>query len=467
MPKRKTTRRIPVAWKRKRRKLMIFFGIFVLFGSIILILAVRGNWFALGSDEAKKVIPQFYNQSLEVSVGNKKLTVTPMAGNSVKVTQKDIRYIYEGAYKNTDVIQTNYPYKIKEELIFYALGHPLEFRYKLGNLENFIVEKDREGNIIFYDRQKAKGQTELSRIFTIPAPFIEDKITKRSFTAVKTEIQGDILVISIDPAWMEKATYPVILDPTIEINVLNVYSHPSQGENWEVEFTTKGKADLKIIPADQATINDDEFISLSCDGNMHQPDILANDVLYYKEWECNGIGKVIHKTLKAGHHTLKFEFSGVEGYAEDWAYNNPGTRARTVTFFAGLYSGTGTAGQNGAASNSFSSFNIELAEQEVDIKNAFVILEAQLNGLGDYGDTSGYELSFDTDTCPSPCTADDWGVDDIVDDQSLLALIMFGYCLMLHPNLNWQHIPEQEVREIIFLPSSVIGLMPQPRMQTT
>jgi len=83
---------------------MIFFGIFVLFGSITLILAVRGNWFALGSDEAKKVIPQFYNQSLEVSVGSKKLTVTPMAGNSVKVTQKDIRYIYEEAYKNTDVI---------------------------------------------------------------------------------------------------------------------------------------------------------------------------------------------------------------------------------------------------------------------------------------------------------------------------------------------------------------------------
>jgi hypothetical protein len=193
--------------------------------------AIRNKWFAIGEIDAKKVIPQFYNQSLEVSVGGRKLIVTPMAGNSVKVTQKDIRYIYEEVYKNTDVIQTNYPYKIKEELIFYGKGHPLEFRYKLGNIENFIVEKDEEGNIIFYDKQKANGQTELNRVFTIPAPFIEDKITKRSFTAVKTEIQGDVLVISIDPAWRAKASYPVILDPTIEINVLNVYSYPSQGQN--------------------------------------------------------------------------------------------------------------------------------------------------------------------------------------------------------------------------------------------
>jgi hypothetical protein len=221
---------------------------------------------------------------------------------------------------------------------------------------------------------------------------------------------------------MDKASYPVILDPTIEINVLNVYSHPSQGEDWTVEFTTKGKADLRIIPQDQATIDDDEFISLSCDGEIREPQILSGDVIYYQNWECSGIGKVVHKTLKAGHHTLKFEFSGVDGYAEDFAYNNPGTRARTVTFFAGQYSGTGAAGQNGAASQSFSSFDIELAESGVSIKNAFIILEAQLNGLGDYGNTSGHELSFDTDTCPSPCTADDWGADDVVDDQSNIVL---------------------------------------------
>ena len=300
---------------------MIFFGIFVLFGSIALILAVRGNWFALGSDEAKKVIPQFYNQSLEVSLGSRKLTVTPMAGNAVKVVQKDVRYIYEGAYKNTDVVQSVYPYKIKEELIFWGKGHPVEFKYKLGNLETFIVKKDEKGNIKFYDKETYEKTGELSKIFTIPAPFVEDKVGERSFVDVESIIQGDLLVITVNSDWIAQAVYPVILDPTIEINVLNVYSHPSQGQNWEVEFVTKGKADLKIIPQDQATIDDDEFIGLYCDQNIHEPIILTGDIIYYQNWECSGIGKVIHKTLKAGHHTLKFEFAGAEGYAEDWAYN--------------------------------------------------------------------------------------------------------------------------------------------------
>jgi hypothetical protein len=194
MPRRRTiTKRIPWSWKRKRRKLTIFF-VFVFFAiAIVGFFAIRGKWFATGEIDAKKVIPQFYSQSLEVSLGKNKLTVTPMAGNPVKVVKKDVRHIYEGAYENTDVIQSEYPYRIKEELIFYDKGHPLEFRYKLGNAEKFIIEKDEEGNIIFYDREEKEKRGTLSRIFTIPAPFIEDKITKRSFSAVKTEIQGDIL----------------------------------------------------------------------------------------------------------------------------------------------------------------------------------------------------------------------------------------------------------------------------------
>jgi len=320
MAKRKRkSNRIPVAWKKQRRKLKIFL---ILIFSVIAItgfFAIRNKWFAIGEIDAKKVIPQFYNQALEVSVGKKKLTVTPMAGNQVKVTKKDIRYIYENAYENTDVIQTEYPYKIKEELIFYGKGHPLEFRYKLGNVENFLVQKDDEGNIIFYDRQDYERNKALNRIFTIPAPFIEDKITKRSFTAVKTFIENDILVISIDAEWMEKAAYPVILDPTIEINIIDIHSSPETGQNWDVRFVTRGKADLKIIPDDQATIEEDEFTGLYCDDKKVEPQILENDVIYYPDWTCAGTGLIIHKTLRVGKHTLRFEYGGAVAYA----YNNP------------------------------------------------------------------------------------------------------------------------------------------------
>ena len=108
--------------------------------------------------------------------------------------------------------------------------------------------------------------------------------------------------------WLAKAKYPVILDPTIEISILNIHSHPAQGENWTVEFTTKGTADLKIIPNDRATIDDDEFVSLSCNNQARNPQILAGDIIYYPNWECDGIGKVVHYTKKAGNHILKFEF---------------------------------------------------------------------------------------------------------------------------------------------------------------
>lgn len=115
-----------------------------------------------------------------------------------------------------------------------------------------------------------------------------------------------------------------------------------------MEFATKGKADLKIIPQDQATIDDDEFIGLYCDENIHEPIILTGDIIYYQNWECNGVGRVIHKTLKAGHHTLKFEFSGAESYTEDWAHNasvvwyssSDWTYRRTLHLDHALVSGT-------------------------------------------------------------------------------------------------------------------------------
>ena len=120
---------------------------------------------------------------------------------------------------------------------------------------------------------------------------------------------------------------------------------------------------------------------------------------------------------------MKFEFSGVEGYAEDWAYNSPGTRARTVTFFAGQYTGTGSAGQDGAVSQSFSSFNIELAEREVVIKNAFIIFETQLMGMSTTdGNVSGHVITFDADTCPGTCAGDAWGSGKVSDDQSATVL---------------------------------------------
>jgi uncharacterized protein (TIGR02145 family) len=100
-----------------------------------------------------------------------------------------------------------------------------------------------------------------------------------------------------------------------DLVILNVHSHPRQGDNWEVSFTTKGIADLRIIPNDQSTIDDDEFVSLLCNNEKRTPQILEGDVVYYPSWECLGTGKVIHYTKKAGKHRLRFEFGNQIAFA--------------------------------------------------------------------------------------------------------------------------------------------------------
>ncbi len=105
-----------------------------------------------------------------------------------------------------------------------------------------------------------------------------------------------------------------------DLVILNIHSSPQQGDNWEVSFTTRGIGDLKIIPNDQATVEDDEFVSLLCDSEEKTPQILQGDVIFYPNWECLGTGKVIHYTKKAGKHTLMFEF----GEQISFAYNTSG-----------------------------------------------------------------------------------------------------------------------------------------------
>ena len=104
-----------------------------------------------------------------------------------------------------------------------------------------------------------------------------------------------------------------------ELTILNVHSHPQAGDNWTVSFTAKGTADLTITPQDQATIDDDEFVSLSCDDEERTPQILEDDVIFYPDWQCSGKGKVVHYTKKAGRHTLKFQFGGQIAYAHNSA----------------------------------------------------------------------------------------------------------------------------------------------------
>lgn len=71
-------------------------------------------------------------------------------------------------------------------------------------------------------------------------------------------------------------------------------------------------------------------------------------------------------------------------------------RAKTVMFYAGQYNGGATAGNSTNVQYTLSDFNFRLAESGVDIKNAYILFEAQIeaytNGSGNY---TGYDLGFD------------------------------------------------------------------------
>ncbi|PLX21209.1 hypothetical protein C0584_03275 [Candidatus Parcubacteria bacterium] len=126
-------------------------------------------------------------------------------------------------------------------------------------------------------------------------------------------------------------------------------------------------------------------------------------------------------------------------YFKVWAYDDYGNkasssevnfttseaiprRANSVTFLAGMNYGDGTTGENSDTDQTFTAFNFLLGESSVEIKNAYIIFEAQYeayaNNVGNY---SGYNLAFDT--CAEPCTADAFsGTNRILkDDNTVLS----------------------------------------------
>ena len=258
--------------------------------------------------------PAYYTEPLNIF--NNTFSIQPLkAQASQGFTEKNnqaIRYI--DAYTNTDVVKTKYSSMLKEDILLKQPGHPEQFSFQIDT-DTYDFEKNQNGDFVFYSKGK-KGD-ELAKLFTIPAPYMFDADKKKS---ALSDVTSDLttegrLTIKPNQEWLNKAKYPVTLDPTIEINIINIHSHPQQGDNWTVDFTTQGKADLKIIPNDQATIDDDEFVSLSCGDQVMNPEILAGDVISYPNWSCDKTATVIHNTKKAGNHTLRFEFGDQRAYA--------------------------------------------------------------------------------------------------------------------------------------------------------
>jgi len=285
--------------------------------------------------------PETYNQPLLIKLSDLLISILPLGANPARAQVKDNIVKYIDAYANTDIVQTRYYNKIKEDIILKQPGHPEVFKYQI-DISQFDISRDAGGNLFFYDKGH-KGIGSYLR-FTIPAPFMVDATGKKSATKdVETSLdKSGLLTVKPNAKWLAQAQYPVTLDPTVEITILNVHSHPQQGENWTIDFTTQGTADLKIIPNDQATIDDDEFYSLTCGGETKTPQIFANGVVSYPSWQCDGQSQVVFYTKKAGNHVMRFEFGDQTSYA----YNNAPVfyaTGGTVTYSGGYEIHTFTA----------------------------------------------------------------------------------------------------------------------------
>lgn len=287
----------------------------------VVVLAVLVFW---SFQDQKEIIslrldlPDVYSEALNIVYGQAEFSLRPLAANASPKELVAEKIFYRDAYAQTDIVQTVGVYKIKEDIILKEKGHPAEFKFELG-LKDFEYEIDERGNINFFEAGAGESDASLRKLFTIPAPFMIDAAgVKSSVKDVIAKIEGNILSVTPSSQWLSAHKYPINLDPTIEISVLNVFSHPDQGDDWIVDFRTIGTADLTIAPNDQATVVDDEFVSLWCDNEQiaeRRFSITDADVIIYRGWSCAGIGRVIHNTLKAGNHTLRFQFGDEISYA--------------------------------------------------------------------------------------------------------------------------------------------------------
>lgn len=114
------------------------------------------------------------------------------------------------------------------------------------------------------------------------------------------------------------------------IRSLNVWSKVKTGEIWTSRFQTSegGKSDLELMPErgstfteypvdDEATVDDLEFISLSCEGDVVK-DFIRKDRyrgFVFNDYSCNGETVVSVRVLTGGvRHRMKVNYGLSQGF---------------------------------------------------------------------------------------------------------------------------------------------------------
>ncbi|MCL5775207.1 MAG: hypothetical protein M1333_03280, partial [Patescibacteria group bacterium] len=238
---------------------------------------------------------------------------------------------YSGAFASTDLEYKLTDTVLKENIILKDKAHPAKFRY-LVNFDGYDPVQVSPSVIVLY--QKGHKGNRLFKRYTLSAPVMTDSQGQTSDKLV-FRLKGNLLTLTPDAEFLKQAAYPVVVDPTVELNILNVSSFPVAGEYWTIDFTTLGQDNLLVTPGDQATIDDMQFSSLTCDGASIASELQANGAVFSPNWTCDGLGQIKFLDKKTGHHHMVFSF----GPATQDAYNG-------ANVYTGVTGGAWETGSN-------------------------------------------------------------------------------------------------------------------------
>jgi hypothetical protein len=107
---------------------------------------------------------------------------------------------------------------------------------------------------------------------------------------------------------------------TTRLLIENEHEMPKDGENWTINFYTKGMDDLTITYLDDSW-EDFEFSGLFC-GDQEITAEIRGGVIVAESWECSEDARLVNKVIREGTHLLEFSFSQETATARNTDYED-------------------------------------------------------------------------------------------------------------------------------------------------
>jgi hypothetical protein len=139
---------------------------------------------------------------------NANLSLNPISPASVFGRIYKNTITYENVYPSTDIRYTLERNRLKEDIIVQKYTGVNEFNFQLS-VNNAVYDKNFSGEIRFLDPGSS------SPLFYIAKPFAVDKDGNRCDLVSIVIAETGSLKLTVDPDWLRKAVYPIIIDPTI------------------------------------------------------------------------------------------------------------------------------------------------------------------------------------------------------------------------------------------------------------